>query len=206
MVAVKECGILVGAAVKKLIVLVLALILLGVIAGIFLLGTKQTPIVPPTSEVFPSSARKQYTDSSGFTFSYPTDLTLQEKGALDSITYADVTLTASKTKGKTTVTVADTQASSLDVWISANNKLASPTSLKTVTLGGLDAREVRTNNTIITAAIDQGVLFVIKTLFNSDQPFWPRVHEVIASSFSVGSTDSESAGDGEVVVEEEVIE
>lgn len=160
-----------------------------------------------TRNLVPSEKTRQYTDESGFAFSYPENLTLEKNDINDVSVYANIILTSPGLGGSVSVKVADTPFSSLESWTKSREGASAQKGAK---IGELEAYEIITDAKRATAAIDQGILFLVETAFEGKEPFWSRVHSDVVSSFMFSATQESAGGstssDEEVIVEEEIIE
>lgn len=159
-----------------------------------------------------SSQTKEFKDPSGFNFSYPDNLTLEKKDAVNSQTYSFLELTSSDDSGKVTIDVSGTEIASLNEALK-QNKAPATAQVKTLKLGDMDARQYEAQNQIVTLAIDTGVLFTIKTDLGSQKNFWSSVNDKITSSFvlappeaPVDNSSSYSEDDSIIDEGEEIIE
>lgn len=155
----------------------------------------------------PASTVKTYTDSAGFSFSYPEDVTVSKKDINDQITYANVELTSSTVEGNMSFIAQDTKIKSLDEWLSKIVKSTSSAATKEVTLDNLPARQVTTRDKITTAVLDQGILFTIEVLVKTEKDYWTSVYNTVLSSFSfVAPQSSAASSTGEESSDEVVFE
>lgn len=180
-------------------------LLLGLIIGLILVGigsiiifgspsnkTLSTPLANLPQEIIPTVPSETfivYTDPTGFTFSYPDNLSLVKNEVVDTSTYADIQLTAKGVNGNLTLKISDSKLKSIAEWVKVNN----PTSQqppKEVTLGNLKALEVTTNDRLMTAALDQGVLFTVEIPL-IEQDFWIKVYNHLLTDFSFAAQASE---------------
>lgn len=202
---------------KQIIFIIIVSLVVGAGASVYLLYQRENATSSPialeskqsnATTVVPSEKIRQYTDESGFTFSYPEDLTLKKNDIKDARVYADITLASTLLGGSVSVKVSDTPFTSLESWAKANKKAASVP--RGATIGEFEAYEIITPAKRITAAIDQGVLFLIETAFEGKEPFWSRVHSEVISTFtfatSAKSGQGVSSSEDEISVEEEIIE
>lgn len=160
-----------------------------------------------------SKTEKDYTDSSGFTFNYADNLSLEKKESTDSATYATVVLTEKNMDGNITITVADTKIKTTDVWLTQNKYASDSSTITQKQLGGLPATEVKTKEKIMLIAIDKGILFSIDTPFSDEEAFWTGGYETVSKSFAFVQPQTESSGASDValggddvIIEEDIIE
>lgn len=196
---------------KTLLLLCLALGAIVVAVMIFFNPQKSylsSPIAkqqqPANLPIQPSETLKEYQDPSGFTFSYPDNLSLVKNEVADDVTYADINLTAKGLIGNLALKISDTNFASLDEWIKVNKSASSETP-KEVKLGTLKALEMKTKDRLLLGALDQGVLFTIEIPLEKEG-FWMKVLNIILADFSFapptqGSTTEEVTFEGEEIVE-----
>lgn len=202
---------------QRLVFTIAVAFLVAVGVSVYVLSQKKNTILSPTVQEYketstmslsPSENKKNYTDESGFTFSYPEDLTLKKNDSNDVRVYTDIALTSTRLGGGVSVKVSDSPFPSLENWVKAQ-KLDAPAQ-KGAAIGRLEAYEIITPTRRTTAAIDQGILFVIETTFEGKESFWSRVHSDVVSTFTFTATQESGAGatssEEEVIVEEELIE
>lgn len=201
---------------KQIIFTIIVFLVVGAGASVYLLSQRKNVTSSPialeskqstATNVNPSQKLRQYTDESGFTFSYPEDLTLKKNDIKDARVYANITLASTRLGGSVSVKVSDTPFTSLESWAKAQKEVTSPREAK---IGELEAYEIITPAKRITAAIDQGILFLIETVFEGKEPFWSRVHSEIISTFTFASSAESGQGvstsSDEISIEEEIIE
>lgn len=160
----------------------------------------------------PSQTLKDYLDSSGFSFSYPDDVSLEKKLNVDKSIYAELMMTSKTAKGKISITISDTVLNSVSSWM---NEQKDPLYLHSgipSKFANLDAIEFRTASKIATVAIDKGILFLIEADSPNDIFYWESVYKKVLSSFtfvaptsvpvaSEGNDSSSVVFEGEEVVE-----
>lgn len=194
---------------KTLLLLCLALVVIVVAIMIFFNPQKSylsSPVVKQQQanlQIQPSETLKEYQDPSGFTFSYPDNLSLVKNEVADG-TYADIDLTAKGLIGNLVLKISDTNFASLDEWIKVNKSASSETP-KEVQLETLKALEMKTKDRLLLVALDQGVLFTIEIPLEKED-FWMKVLNIILADFSFApptqdSTTEEVTFEGEEIVE-----
>ena len=150
----------------------------------------------------PSETFLEYNDLSGFSFSYPDNLSIAKNEA-SADKYADLTLSSKDVSGSLTLRIADSEFTSLEQWSKLNTGAS-----KDVKLGNLKALEIQTSDRLLLGSLDQGILFTIEMpLLEKD--FWTKVYDKILANFSFtvpeAAQDSTSSDDisfeGEEVVE-----
>lgn len=146
---------------------------------------------PSSPEAVPSKQLKQYTDSSGFSFSYPADLELQKADEMDNSIYSDLTIASVDVDGSLAIKVTDTKLATLDAWVKSSSE---PSAKITKTkLGSLEAVEVSSVTKTTLAAIDQGVLFLITVSHPEQQSYWQNIYKSVSSSFAFAAPQASTA-------------
>lgn len=161
-----------------------------------------------TKETVPSETLKQYSDPSGFTLSYPDNLSLVKNDSADANTYADIQLTSKEVNGSLNLKISDSKFSTIDEWLKLN-KITSAETPKEVKLGNLKGLEVKTNDRLLLGALDNGVFFNIEVPL-VEKDFWMKVYNKVLTTFSFASPEaanSTNASAADVSFEgEEVVE
>lgn len=204
-----------------LIIIIVIVVLAGLFGGYYLFTQSQKTSSPLPADnqkmdekKLPSKSLKDYEDEAGFTISYPDDLTLVKNEVDDASVYTDLSFTAKEVKGSINILIKDTKVKTVDAYI--KETLTESTDIKDASLGALSAREARDGDTITLVAFDQGVLFSIQVLSESEVTYWADAYEQIVKSFafvqvaqttSGSSSQSSSGGSSDVIFEgEEVVE
>lgn len=171
-----------------------------------------TPSTP--KEINPSDTFIDYSDPSGFNFSYPDNLSLTNNMSgetPDPDAYADLQLFSKDKSGSLSLRITDTKLATISAWLKENNisDTNQPTEKK---LGDLNAFEVKTTDHLILASIDQGILFTLEMPL-LEQPFWNQVYNKVLADFTFIKPDTTSSqfntqisGDEVVFEGEEVVE
>lgn len=202
---------------NRKLILILILVIGLIITGLVVLnptGQRNPLSISPTGqqnatkETVPSEALKEYTDPSGFTLSYPDNLSLVKNDSADANTYADIQLTSKEVNGSLNLKISDSKFATIDEWLKLN-KITSAETPKEVKLGSLKGLEVKTNDRLLLGALDSGVFFSIEIpLIEKD--FWMKVYNKVLITFSFASPEaanSTSASAADVTFEgEEVVE
>lgn len=195
---------------KTKVLLIIAAVLL--IGGIYIFNTQkksplQNPLANLTKETTPSESLTQYSDPSGFTISYPDNLSIDKKDIEDQTTYADVQLSSKDLSGSLTLKIEDSKFKTLDEWVKANTKL---TDVKESKLGNLKAEEIKLSDRLLLGAIDQGILFTVEMPL-LEEKFWSKVYDKVIAGFSfaapeVATGDNNVSSDDVSFEGEEVVE
>lgn len=175
---------------RKKILLLLGLSL-GIIAVVLVLNPirDKSPLTSPGLNQqeaalrpgVPSETSQTYTDPSGFSFSYPDNLSLLNNELKDENSYAELQLAANGVAGSLVLKISDSKFKTIDDWIKT---IKSPQTPKEVKLGTLNAMEVGTGDKLLLGALDQGILFNIEVPLNEDRDFWMDVYNKILSEFT----------------------
>lgn len=196
----------------------IVLVVLAILGAFFLNNRKKA--TPQRTEqtvdaALPSTTLAEFTDSSGISFRYPDDLSVSASKNLDDATYAQIQITSIDYPGSIIVRAADETASSFDIWIKGNAKLASAKSSQDAKLADLIAKKFVTTDSTLTAVLDQGVLFTVEVFPQKNQAYWNSAYDTLISSFTIvvpqaaptTSSTNDTASTDDVVFEgEEVIE
>jgi len=160
-------------------------------------------------EITPSETLLEYQDPSGFTFSYPDNLSIVKNDIEDESTYADIQLTAKDVNGSLSLKISDSKFTTIEEWLKLN-KDASIQVPKEVSLGTLKGREVKLNDRLLLGVLDKGIFFDIE-IPRIEEKFWMKVYEKVLANFSFAAPETTSTQTGvssdDVVFEsEEVVE
>lgn len=170
------------------------------------------PLIPqPKSaeKARPSETFLQYSDPSGFSFSYPDNLSITKNDIEDNSTYVDLQLSSKDVSGNLSLKIIDSKFTSLDDWLKSNKITSKNT--KEVKLGNLKALEVQLEDRLLLGALDQGILFNIE-MPAIETDFWLPIYNKILENFSFvvpenttsqgpGSSSEDVIFEGEEVVE-----
>ena len=142
-------------------------------------------------DFLPSETLKTHIDEAGFSFNYPDNLSLINNEPKDTSTYADLKLSAKEINGSLALKISDSKLTSIDEWVKANNTSSKPPKL--VSLGNLNVTEIETENGLLLAGVDQGVLFTIATNYGDHKDLWKEVTGIILKDFAFVSPAKETA-------------
>lgn len=190
--------------------------------GLYLYYTNKQNFLSPLSqklhnsstqskEKLPSTQLQDYSDESGFRFQYADDLMVKKNESSDSTMFADITITSKDVSGSASIKIFQSSLQSPDQWLKENTANGEITD---VTLGTFAARQIKDSNGMFTAAVDQGVLFSVRTLNQGQQAYWTTVYNTILSTFTIvtqptgasGNSTSSSASGSDVILEDETID
>lgn len=200
---------------RKLVLIILVLIFVIVGSWWVLFAQKRSNLSTPktdgqlqfgaTQTLTVSKTNISYTDPSGFSFSYPDNLSLNKNEPKSERVYADLNLTAKGVDGELILIISDSSFTNIDEWVKANQIDSTP--VEKASLGTLEAMEITTNDKIILGAYDKGVLFTIEA---SKGDFWKQVLNIVIKEFNFVSPTAENSttvSSSDVVFEgEEVVE
>lgn len=151
---------------------------------------------------------KTYQDESGFSFKYTSDFSVKDDTPEDGDYYTFLTISKGSEKG--TISIADTKHKTVQKWVDSGTDIPSDAKLNgAVSLGGISASQYTAAEKLYTAAVDQGVLYVIQT---PKTDLWEKLQEKVISSFSFGlaktkTNQSASGSNSDIIYEaEEVVE
>lgn len=196
-------------------ILTIVLILAALAAGLFVFNLNKqkpfssNPLILQPKKATPSATSIQYDDPSGFSFSYPDNLSIIKNDITDNSTYADLQLSSKDVSGSLNIKIADSKFATLDEWLKLNEK-AEVGKPKEVKLGNLKALEIKTGDRLLLGALDQGIFFDIEMpLLETD--FWNKAYEKVLANFSFTQADNSSnqgstTADGVSFESEEVAE
>jgi hypothetical protein len=140
-----------------------------------------------------SRTTQEYSDPAGFKFSYPDTVVVSPEKLIRANGYASLTVTSPKNKGKLTIEAVSSDLTTLD------NLIRSKVDIREMKLADLEAKQYVEKNSIVTLALDKGVLFTLTVSSGDDADFWSQVNDTIISSFSfVTPIETKSAPDSSV--------
>lgn len=190
---------------KKTLIIISAVLLVIVAAagGVYLASryrksTSESPasFFPATNPFVAKEEDVSYYDESGFSFQYPQSFKISDETPEDSSYYTLLVL--SKDDQSIKITVKDTADKKTD---------ALGDLLGALTLDNISAKQYKKGNNLITAAIDQGVLYSIEG--PKDGGYWEEVQGKIASTFKFGKQETQAqevTSNDNTTYEEEVVE
>lgn len=194
---------------KKVIILISILILLAAIGGGYLIVSEGYKSKPKSLSETGSVTNKEvaskdldYSDASGFSFSYPKSLRAEDITPSDDSYYSKVSL--SKSGGKITITVKDETSKTIDEFISSDDYYKGATLSGATTLAGISAKEYSLNGKKITIALKDGILYLVEG--NKDGGFWEGAQGVVTSTFEFGQKSSAGSDANTTYEPEEVVE
>ena len=190
---------------------ILAIVLLSIVTVIITLlsnrpknslsSPQSLTLVKQSKIVQPSETSIDYTDPSGFSFSYPDNLSIA-KNEVDNNSYADLILSSKEVNGSLNLKISDSKFKSLEEWVKLNEKATVGTP-RDVTLGKLKAVEIVTTDRLLLGSLDQGIFFDIEIPL-VEKEFWMKVKDKITTNFSFVSSTTATSGSTAVSSESDV--
>ena len=184
---------------RKIIPLVIIIVLL-ILGAWYLFFRPSSNLASSTSQSLstfqtqkkaqPSETLIDYEDPSGFSFSYPDNLSIS-KADLDDNTYADLELSSKEVSGSLSLKITDSKFKTLDEWVKLNRE-ASKEEPREVKLGTLKAIQITTADRIMLGSLDQGIFFSIE-MPKIEEGFWNEVYNKLTSNFSFVSPSTASS-------------
>lgn len=149
-----------------------------------------------------------YEDSSGFSFDYPSDLTIQEVELDDNTIYSSLELLGSE-PGKLTIRISDTQYPDLKTWQKDFETKQVINEVRPVNWDDLQAVEFSYGAPKLrkTVAVDSKVIYELEA--PADNGYWDKIRESILSSLKFDQSvfvNQPTSVDDEVILLEEVVE
>lgn len=138
---------------------------------------------PTPTPVVPSASKESYADEAGFTFSYPSDVVVEKKD-LAKADYSRLQMTSSRAKGSIDIQASDTTEKTVDAWLKENKAEATESASTPVKLGHVDAKELKSDDSLSLVALEKGVVFTITAQSDTDFAYWEKVYRVIVDSFT----------------------
>jgi len=149
------------------------------------LGSPLTSL--PTPAVSAPAADKLYQDESGFSFKYPSDLTISDDTPDDDVYYSRLKL--KKADGTMLeLSIKDISYDSIDSW--SAKELKSSTPAGSLDFGKISAKQFRLTGRLVTAAVAGKILYQLQS---PDNDYWQKIHRQIVASFVEGVVPAESA-------------
>jgi hypothetical protein len=131
-----------------------------------------------------------YTDSSGFSFRYPKDVTVKDTTPQDDIYYSRLDL--NHNGNIITIEIKDIPKEPV-----YQNEVGA------VNLAGMQGKQYKTEFTQTTVAFDKGILYLVQ--IHTQDAYMSKVYDDVVSSFTIGIGSSNSS-DSDTFFEEETIE
>ena len=152
-------------------------------------GNTSEQTEPTPTPILPSATKEPFSDESGFTFSYPADVVVDQQDLAKS-DYAHLSLTSTRAEGSLRILASDTAVTSIDAWLLENLPEASESGMTTVKFGDLEAQEITIEKGITTIALDRGVIFTIDTTSDTHLDYWEKVYRIVLESFAFAVPES----------------
>jgi len=158
------------------------------------------PIQQQPEKITASNTFKEYPDPSGFTFSYPDNLTITNNKVTDDSTYSDIQLSSNGVNGSLSIKITDSKFKTIDDWIKLNKGVS-----KEKQLGNIKAIEIETQDRLFLAALDNGIFFDIEVPL-IEKEFWRKVYKEVLGSFTFALPEDVEAVSDVTFEGEEVVE
>lgn len=201
---------------KKWLMIIIGLVL-GIGTGVgalFIFGNKTggpneeksalSNLLPKPRATPEVTSTERFEHEAGFSFEYPSNVVIDDQTPSDDSAYAKLALSQAGSKGD--FEIVDTTFKKLDDWLKTSNFTGAKLE-GAVNLGGFSASQYSTDTLLITAAIDQGVLYVLSTPKQLQ-----TTHDKIVETFAFAGTQNTNAASGsrgavdDTIYEEEVVE
>ncbi len=166
-------------------------------------NTKKTLSITPTLKL------NEYQDPSGFKFSHPESLKLQNKQTSDQKIYSLLELTSSKKQGKIEIRVEDSQLTKIDDWFTNNKMATKPANIKKIKLADIEGKQFTQKDKLLTLALDQGALFTFTVTLGNEEKYWLDINDQILKSFQFilpDNTENNAPATGESSEEDVIFE
>lgn len=198
-----------------LLIATAAVLVIGGVAGYFVLssrsksagsdgGQRGLSFLPKTEKKEEINADTLYEDTAGFSFKYPKDVKVTDVTPDEDEYYTQLNL--SRGSEKIVLTAKDASAKTADDWLKGDSTYSGSSLVGATTLAGISAKQYSKGETLITIAVDAGVVYLIEG--PKDEAFWEDVHGALISSFKFSGTASAgqaSSGSSDIEYEEEEV-
>lgn len=161
------------------------------------LGSPITSLPNPSPS---ASTDKVYQDQSGFSFKYPSDLTVSDDTPDDNVHYSRLKL-KSGDGTMMQLTIKDISYDSVDSWSQQELKSSAPDG--SLDFGNMPAKQFRLTGRLVTAAVESKILYQLQS---PDTDYWQKIHTQIAGSFGSPESAAEAAVPDTVYEAEEIVE
>lgn len=151
------------------------------------IGSPLTSLPSPMPSI-PAASEKLYRDEAGFSFKYPSDLTVTDDTPDDNVHYSRLKL-KSPDGTMMELTVKDTSYASTEIF--SSKELKSAPKIGSLNFGEISAEQFRSSGRLVTAGISNKILY---QLTSPDAGYWQKIHSQIAASFLEGAVPAASAG------------
>lgn len=180
---------------KKILFSLGLLVVLSVAVIIFKSQPQKKTISPllekkaiPTKTI--TKKLKEYSDASGFKFSYPEDLKIAVNDISASNTlYADLALTSPSKRGSLTIKVSDITKTFFDEFLKGKTTIETK-------LADLPAYQYQEKKKLVTTAYDQGVQFTLTADLSQEKNYWFNINKQIINLFKFVQPETPAASSG----------
>lgn len=191
-----------------LIIIIVLLLLLFVF-----LGNKSKRLLrSPISTVLKISSTPtlgklaQYTDDSGFKFSYPSELKVSRIDTSDQSVYSSVEAKLASPPGTINIQITSSTFKSFDDWYKSQSIKPKKSEISKLKLADLDAVQLKLSGKLITVALDKDTLITLSETPSSNDKL-KQAYQKIISSFAfvppTSKSDTSSTGGDDVIFEGE---
>jgi len=187
---------------EKRVYLVFLFIIVVVVIAALLIRRQATTNedITPILETIKTSTREAvlFEDEAGFSFKYYNDLTVADITPDDDEHYSLLSVIDKDKKQLIQIKLIDTKYKKLNDWLKSWEIEASSTAKLSgaTALGNIAASNYITEGQLFTAAIDQGVLYLIETM--NQEPETRKLYELIIKSFKLDLPESRSPESGTI--------
>ena len=188
----------------KLVVIVLIVIVIAAVAWLLLKPKAKDNFVEREISIKQAEVEKPktltYEDTSGFSFDYSSDLTVQEVELDDNTVYSSLELSGSE-PGKLTIRISDTQFPDLKTWQKDLETKQVINEVRSVNWDDLKAVEFSYGAPKLrkTVAVDNKVIYELEAL--ADNGYWDKMRESILVSLKFDQSAFKPATSGESTTE-----
>ncbi len=198
---------------NRKIILGLIVISVLVLLLLFFLGNKsKRPPGNPISTILNISSTPtlgklaQYTDDSGFKFSYPAELKVSRIDTSDQSVYSSVEAKLSSPPGTITIQLTSSTLKSFDDWYKSQSIKPKPSEISKLKIADLDAVQLKLNDKLITVALDKDTLITLSETPSSNDKL-SQAYQKIISTFAfvppTSTSGTSSTGGSDVIFEGE---
>lgn len=195
-----------------LIIAVLAVLIIGGTGGYFIFssrskgtaseGARGLSLLTKTSGE-KIEANTLYEDTAGFSFKYPKEVKVTDVTPDEDEYYTQLNLV--RGSEKIVITLKDTSAKNVDDWLKSDSTYVGASLSGATSLAGISAKQYTKDETLFTAAVDAGILYLI--VGPKDGAFWEEVQTAVVSTFkfTIEASTGASGGDSDITYEEEEV-
>ncbi len=172
---------------KKVVILgIIGVIVVGIVVGCVVISSRKNSQMKQASsstDMVKVETTLYQDPQLGFTFSYPTSLTLNPHEE-DQENYTHAQFSKGQTDGGVIVWVKDTKYTTLEAWQKGDKELATSSAIDT-TLASLPAKKIVTADKLYVAAIDNSLLYLVE--LDGKDPVLQSAFTTMVESFRFSS-------------------